>query len=141
MKRVSFACASGSAGAVPLRTAVFTTLFTLFAAAACDRAEPIATYRTRGQVTAKSGQGDDARVNILHEAIPTFKDRDGKVVGMESMEMIFGYAPAVSAGSLAPGDKLAFDFEVRWSGTPPIVLTRVEKLPSDTTLTLTTTHH
>jgi Cu/Ag efflux protein CusF len=107
---------------------------------ACSQREAVETYRTRGQVSAHNGTGSEARVSIVHEQIPTFKDRDGKVVGMESMEMIFGYAPAVANVSLQPGDKVAFTFDVRWSDTPPLLVTRIEKLPSDTALTLSAHH-
>jgi hypothetical protein len=129
MQRVGFVLASTR---VLCALALFVT--------ACSSREPVETYRTRGEVSRVEGTGANARVSIVHEHIPTFKDRDGKVVGMESMEMIFGYAPAIANVSLGQGDKIAFDFDVRWSDTPPLLITRIEKLPSDTALTLNPHH-
>jgi hypothetical protein len=93
-------------------------------------------YHTRGLVKAREGSGADARVAIHHERIEGFKDREGKRAPMPSMAMLFGRAPAVDATPLAPGDKLAFDFEVHWTGSPTLRITQLTTLPADTPLTL-----
>lgn len=110
-------------------------------AGACGGArEEVASYHVRGLVKEVSGEGAEARASIHHEALPTFKDRDGKVVGMEAMEMIFGLAPGVSPAQLTAGDKVAIDFDLHWSKNPPIVITRAQRLPADTVLQLPSSH-
>ncbi len=108
-------------------------------AAGCgsDR-EAVASYHVRGLVKELSGSGPDGRVMIHHQAVAAFKDRDGHASQMESMQMIFGFAPPLSAASasLHVGDKIAFDFQVRWSESPALVVTKLTKLPADTPLLL-----
>ena len=95
------------------------------------------SYHTRGLVKAREGSGADTRVAIHHERIADFKDRDGKRAPMPSMSMLFGLARALEATPLVVGDKLAFDFELRWTGSPTLLITRLQKLPADTDLKLT----
>ena len=104
--------------------------------AACSPAPD--RYHTRGLVKAREGTGADTRVAIHHERIAEFKDREGERAPMPSMPMLFALAPALEQTSLAPGDKLAFDFEVRWTGSPTLRITRLEKLPASTALRLNT---
>jgi Cu/Ag efflux protein CusF len=103
-------------------------------AAGCGHDPPItdARYHLRGVVAAIS----DVELSIHHEAIPHFKDRDGHDSSMASMTMIFGLAAGVSPASLRVGDKIAFDFDLRWSTSPALLLTKLEKLPADTPLVL-----
>ena len=79
---------------------------------------------------------DDARGEILvrHEAIPGFKNEDGEVVGMDTMSMPFPLADQALVAGLAPGDRIAMDFEVNWHGGNPLEVTAIEKLPEDTRL-------
>lgn len=102
---------------------------------ACSKPEVVEHYRTRGLVTGVSGQGEDARAEIHHERIETFKDRDGKPSPMEAMEMNFAFAEGLSP-KLTPGDKLSFEFDVIWSSGSPLVVTKLEPLPADTKLQL-----
>jgi len=102
---------------------------------ACSKPEAVEHYRTRGQVTGVSGEGDDARAEIHHERIDTFKDRDGKPSPMDSMEMNFAFAKGLSP-KLAQGDKISFEFDVLWSSGSPLVITKLEPLPADTLLKL-----
>ena len=91
------------------------------------------TYSTRGvvrQLAAPPGQ----ELYIHHEEIPTFVDMDGEMVGMGSMAMPFPVSEAPIPEDLAVGDKVAFDFEVRWQGSPPMRLLKLTKLPGDTVL-------
>ncbi len=73
---------------------------------------------------------------IRHEAVPRFKGRDGRVATMASMTMAFGMGPGVSLQGLRAGDKIAFDFEVRWHEEPALLLTRLSRLPASTKLAL-----
>jgi hypothetical protein len=98
------------------------------------------SYHARGVVAAVSGTGEDPALSIHHEAITHFKDRDGQPSQMSSMTMIFGLAPSVPLASAHVGDKIAFDFDVRWSTTPALLLTKLAKLPADTQLTLSDDH-
>jgi Cu/Ag efflux protein CusF len=91
------------------------------AAAAPDR------YTLKGIV--KSINAAEREVNILHQAIPTFKNRDGEVVGMMSMVMPFGVAEGVDLGPLKPGQKIEFTFEMLWKGKAPNQITQVTVLP------------
>ncbi len=109
----------------------------LLGLSACDQGkEAVESYHVRGLVQEVSGSGVDARVAIHHEAVPRFKDRDGKASSMESMTMIFGFGPGVAPKDVSAGDKIIFDFEVHWSTSPALVVTKVQNLPPDTALTL-----
>lgn len=105
---------------------------------ACDT-EPDARYATRGLVKEQVGTGADARVAIHHEPLPEFRDRDGKPAPMGAMTMVFGVRRGAQC-ELAPGTKLAFEFEVRWDTSPFLVITRCETLPSDTPLISSDSH-
>jgi hypothetical protein len=100
-----------------------------------SKSEPVEHYATRGVITAVTRDPDETVVTLHHEAVPSFKDRDGKPSAMGSMKMNFslGQQPATD---LAVGDKLSIDFEVHWNGGPPLRITRRQKLPSETPLTL-----
>lgn len=102
---------------------------------ACER-EHVAHYRCRGMVRAVEGRGDDARVAIQHEALPAFQDRDGKAAPMGSMTMIFGLAPRLQTEPLSVNQKLSFEFDVTWTESPFLVITRLRALPVDTPLQL-----
>jgi hypothetical protein len=104
-------------------------------ALACSKPEPVPHYRTRGLVRGVSGQGLDTRAEIHHERIEAFRDRDGKPSPMDSMRMNFAFAPGVSS-ELAAGDKVAFEFDVHWSSGSPLIITRLERLPAATELSL-----
>ena len=109
----------------------------LLAAASCERQRDAdASYHTRGVVSKLEGDGTEARVEIHHERIENFKDRDGKASPMDSMEMIFALGPGVDAAALKPGAKLAIDFDVRWSNSAPLLITKAQPLPDATTLEL-----
>ena len=107
----------------------------LVACSACER-ERVAHYRCRGVVRAIEGRGDEARVAIEHEALPSFEDRDGKTSPMGSMTMIFGLAPQLSREQLSLNEKLSFEFDVTWHESPFLVITRVTALPATTSLQL-----
>jgi hypothetical protein len=108
------------------------------ALSACAGGPPAADghYHARGVVAAISGSAPDAELSIHHEAIPRFKDRDGHATTMASMTMIFGLAEPSARAGLHVGDKLAFEFDLRWNARPVLLITKLAKLPADTPLTL-----
>ena len=90
-------------------------------------------YETRGivrQLAAPPGQ----ELQIHHEAIPTFVNMDGETVGMASMSMPFPVSGTELPTDLQAGDKVRFEFEVSWTGSPPMRLLSLDKLPADTVL-------
>lgn len=88
---------------------------------------PDSSYTLRGIIeTLPQADGPDKYIKIHHEALPTFKNKKGEVVGMPEMIMDFEQiAPEVSVGEFKVGDAVEFTFEVRWS---PRVVTRVVRL-------------
>jgi hypothetical protein len=99
---------------------------------------PVATYTVRGIVSAlpdpaRKGSPD---LQLHHEAIPGFKDKDGTVVGMNSMPMPFPLADGVTLEGIALGDKLEVTFLVDWSLAPAHRVTAWKKLPPETELSL-----
>ena len=52
---------------------------------------------------------------------------------MKSMAMPFPVDPSMLEG-VEVGDRVSFDFEVSWTGSPPMKVTRLEVLPPDTVL-------
>ena len=103
-------------------------------AGACDRAEH---YATRGLVRATAADGERS-ISVHHERIANFKDREGKTAPMPSMVMIFGLDKSLKLP--APGAKLALEFDVRWNERPTLLITRLEVLPEQTALTLSSEH-
>lgn len=90
----------------------------------------IHTYEVRGVVVSMPDPGDElSNLAIRHEAIDDFRSIDGEVVGMDSMTMPFPVADGVDLAPFAPGDQVAFTFEVEWEGEPPYRVTRIEELP------------
>lgn len=127
---------------LPLAGVAFLTI-------ACGKSEPIApsspadgTYEGRGVVTVveEASASGPARVSIHHESLPTFKNREGVVSGMESMAMTFEAKPGLDVNAVKAGDKIAFTFEVRWTGAPMLLVTKYTKLPPETVLILGDSH-
>jgi Cu/Ag efflux protein CusF len=96
------------------------------------------SYTVRGLIAGlPSPDRPASELTIRHEPIPTFMDRDGKRIGMDSMEMPFTPAKGVSLSGLAVGDPVEFTFEVRWKGSPVFSrLTKIHKLPPGTKIEL-----
>lgn len=102
-------------------------------AAAPARASGGDRYVVRGQIVRMPEPGAAPTLSIRHEAIPSFRDRTGAVVGMVPMVMPFPVAEGVSLDRLAPGDKIRFRFAMDWrNGRNEIE--SVEKLPPETVL-------
>jgi Cu/Ag efflux protein CusF len=95
-------------------------------------APPDATYTARGEITRIDASTRE--VYIHHEALPGFRDEQGTVVGMESMSMPFTLGAAVDAASLAVGQRVEFEFGIRWRAAPRLELLRATPLPEGTRL-------
>lgn len=130
----------GQAWAYWRQMAFFSGLFCLLLAglSGCDQRDEelqggeMQHYEVRGELI-RLPVGDRP-MQIRHEAIPNFRNMQGEVVGMDAMTMPFPVAPGVSLDGLAVGDRVRFDFEVRWGGRPPYQIVRIEKLPEGTVL-------
>ena len=97
--------------------------------------KPDQVYTVRGQIATLPDPAKPAsELMIRHEEIPDFVNKDGKVVGMNSMIMPFTPAPGVSLKDLKIGDKVEFVFEVRWKPRMLSQLTGIKTLPEDTVL-------
>jgi Cu/Ag efflux protein CusF len=111
---------------------------------ACERsatkpaaAAPVETYTTRGRVEGVSNRpGAETLLQIHHEEIPTFKNREGRVIGMKEMVMDFPIAKGVSVEGLSVGTLVEVEFAVDWSKVPYHVATRLTRLPADTPMRL-----
>lgn len=99
---------------------------------AADTTSPTArSYTVRGVVLRAATDGREWQIH--HEALPEFVGIDGKVEPMDAMVMPFPIDAQV-AGDLRVGDKIRFTFQVDWQGSPPLLVTRWERLPADTRL-------
>ncbi len=112
-------------------------LLLITTSAGCDRepTPPPESYRVRGlvrQLPAPNKANGD--VLVKHEAIPSFKDADGEIVGMESMSMPFPLADVALITGVEVGDRIDMEFEVSWHGGNPLKVTAIEKLPEGTRL-------
>ncbi|MGE3763661.1 MAG: hypothetical protein AB7L94_15475 [Kofleriaceae bacterium] len=100
---------------------------------ACS-SKPADRYTVNGKVVAVGATATD-KIDIHHEAIPTYKHRDGKVKGMASMVMSF--APTgKNLPAVAVGDIVRVTFSVHWDSDPGTRIEAMEKLPPDTKLVL-----
>ena len=123
-----------------MRALTLPALTTLLLLAACGGepeppAAPPATYQVRGLVRQLPDPEHPSRALMIHhEAIPDFKDERGEMVGMGAMTMPFPVVDPALLEGLATGDKVAFELEVAWNETPPVRVTRIDKLPPETEL-------
>jgi hypothetical protein len=60
---------------------------------------------------------------------------------MDSMKMLFGTAADVPKQLFQPGAKLAFEFDVRWSQQPTLLIVKASALGEETALELSEGHH
>ena len=105
------------------------------------------SYTVRGEITQLPEAGPPPKeLKIRHEHIPDFIGKSGEVFvntdgtpGMRAMNMGFPYlATNVALNDFATGDKVEFEFLVRWetdqSGdrTPTWRIGAMTKLPADT---------
>ncbi|MFG0244344.1 MAG: copper-binding protein [Phycisphaerales bacterium JB054] len=102
------------------------------------------TYTVRGQiVSVPSADKPLADLEIHHEAIPDFKNREGVVFenpttgvrGMKSMTMAFPVDEAVSLEGIEVGDLVTFTFVTVWGESyPEYRVTEITELPAETAL-------
>ncbi len=98
-------------------------------------------YTTRGKITMLPVSADPAsELQIHHEAIHQFKDKDGGAAPMNSMVMPFPPADDVSLAGFAKGDIVEIEFDVQWEPEPGMVMTSIRKLPADTELDFSNDH-
>lgn len=121
------------------RTAAVCVAAAAIIAASCKE-PPVApavsaeSYAMRGEIVRLPVAGSH-EMAIRHEAVPDFRDEDGKAVGMEAMTMPFALAKGVAIEGLVPGDRIAFTLEMRWQDPREIArISRIEKLPADARL-------
>lgn len=107
---------------------------------ACSRGgsqhEPGETYRIRAEIAAMPDGAASKAIELHHEAIPGFKNQQGKVSTMASMQMTFEVPSSVPLAGFALHDKVTATFEVLWDEKNPLRVTKLEKLPAETALTL-----
>ncbi len=107
----------------------FCVSFCLLACSSASKSGPAETYTVRARV--ESVKGSVWRLH--HEAVPSFKDRGGVVVGMNAMVMPFAAPEKASAKA---GDLVEVTFEVRWDQKPATRITAVKPLAKDAKLKL-----
>lgn len=97
--------------------------------------EPDQVYTVRGEIQQLPDPENPAKsLQIKHENIPEFVNREGEVAGMAPMIMPFTPAPGLDLSGLSIGDKVRFTFDVDWDGPPPFLLTEIAPLPPETEL-------
>jgi len=119
--------------------AIATAALLLFACGAEETSptEPDGTYEVRGRIM----EMGERNLAIHHEAIPDFTNREGEVSGMDSMTMMFHRPESIALDGIEVGDPVQLTFEVRWSGDHTLTITALQKLPDDTELELSASHH
>lgn len=104
-------------------------------------------YTVRGEIVAlPSSERPLDELQIRHEAIPNYADREGNVYvnskgvrGMSSMVMPFPPAAGLSLEGLEVGDKVEFVFETVWDDKyPTYSVTEITQLPPETELDYST---
>jgi hypothetical protein len=117
-----------------VKTLVLAIVVTMIGLAWSGCGKPAEQYTVNGKVVAVGASARD-KIDIHHEAIPTYKHRDGKVRGMGSMVMSF--APTgKNLPTVAVGDIVRVTFSVHWDSDPGTRIEAMEKLPAETTLLL-----
>lgn len=91
-------------------------------------------YSIRGQVTQLPDQANPGQLHVRHEAVDDWTDRDGKVVGMDSMTMPFPVGKRASLEGVEVGDVVELDLRVDWEADRPVEVVDIRELPPDTKL-------
>jgi Cu/Ag efflux protein CusF len=91
-------------------------------------------YTVRAEVvTLPHPQARHRQIALRHEAMPSFADESGRVVGMPAMVMPFALGASASIEGLAAGDKVEVTFAMDWR-TRAMVIERLTRLPAGTKL-------
>ena len=89
--------------------------------------QPASTYEVAGEIV-RLPTAERPEILLQHEAVPGFRDENGKVVGMDAMTMPFALASGVSVEGLTVGDKVSFTLETRWElDREPVRITRIAR--------------
>ncbi|MGH7130456.1 MAG: hypothetical protein ACREJO_00715 [Phycisphaerales bacterium] len=98
---------------------------------------PDQTYTVRGKIEELPIPGKRrSELRVHHEAIDTFTNGEGKLVGMGAMVMEFPPAKGLSLEGFAVKDTVELTFSVWWDqGAASWFATKLTKLPADTKLT------
>lgn len=92
-------------------------------------------YHVRGRVQRLPDPKAASRdLWLAHEAIDAWRSRDGKIEGMDPMNMPFTVKDGVSLDGIAVGDIVEFRLDVDWDAPEPVLVTYVKELPADTQL-------
>ncbi|RMH55216.1 MAG: hypothetical protein D6685_14125 [Bacteroidetes bacterium] len=127
------------------RVSLFAILLPLSVLAGCgsrstatqDSPPRVDTYTVRGLVVAlPDPDKPGSELWVRHEAIPDYRDHEGKVIGMAEMKMPFPLAKGLSLDGIKPGDKIEMTFEVTWEPRANLRVTAIRKLPPDAELRL-----
>jgi len=97
--------------------------------------QPAATYTVQGVVKMlppAAQPGNDKTIVVLHQAVPRFKDQEGKEVGMMAMPMPFTLAPNLDMAGIEVGSKVEFTFGIFWKAPTPTRILSIKKLPDET---------
>jgi len=115
--------------------AALVALLALAAAACKDSAPqpPDSRYTVRAEI-ARLPTPPSREIYLHHESIPDFRDLRGRHTGMASMTMPFHLDEAIDASTLAAGERVEVDFEVRWNDRAPLRVVRVAALAPGTRL-------
>lgn len=101
-----------------------------------DLGPPQAVYTVRGvieKLPLKNMPG--SQLMVQHEAIDSFLNDAGEIVGMGAMAMEFPLGPGVHVGGLAVGDTVEIVFPVWWTkGEATWHVRSIRKLPAGLTL-------
>jgi Copper binding periplasmic protein CusF len=97
-------------------------------------------YAGRGRVAQLPGPQGSRLLYLQHEPIDDFRDRQGKIVGMDSMTMPFPLADGVSLAGVRAGDPVAFELRVDWTAETEVEITSLRKLPAGTRLVFGQAH-
>lgn len=87
------------------------------------------SYVVRARLLSLPAEGSYLQVH--HEAIEDFKNREGKVTGMKEMAMEFAdLSPEANHAvkSMQPGSAVEIAFEVRWNAEPRMWVTSIRPL-------------
>lgn len=104
------------------------------AATPVPKTPPDAVYVTRAQIVSLPVAGQPGSAfRAHHEAVDDFKDRAGKVVGMNAMVMEFPPAAGLDLSGFKVGDIVLIEWKVWWS-LDGWLATKVTKLPPETKL-------
>jgi hypothetical protein len=99
--------------------------------------EPDAVYVVRGKVVELPDPANPTKdFRVHHEAIPTFKTPEGKVVGMGEMVMPFPVHDAKLLEGIAVGDIVEITFADWYKPLRKYEVTKLTKLSAETALNL-----